>query len=169
MIEPHQLTQATGDSCGPVAVGSVTGASVEDVEKAIRQLRLKMVSILRTCGTLAFGTRVEPSRCWASNCSIPTVGSGSKGIPYTPHWRFMRVGYLDSLHQRNFCGTIRTMTCYYVSLTEYGRASLIQKLIRLLCIVAAIMTAPPPAASGVGADSLRELPHDPGLGRAPTH
>jgi hypothetical protein len=37
MIEPHQLTQATGDSCGPVAVGSVTGASVEDVEKAIRQ------------------------------------------------------------------------------------------------------------------------------------
>jgi hypothetical protein len=37
MTEPHQLTKATGDSCGPVAVGSVTGASVEDVEKAIRQ------------------------------------------------------------------------------------------------------------------------------------
>jgi hypothetical protein len=37
MTEPHQLTKATGASCGPVAVGSVTGASVEDVEKAIRQ------------------------------------------------------------------------------------------------------------------------------------
>ena len=37
MTQLHQLAEATGESCGPVAVGSVTGASAEDVEKAIRQ------------------------------------------------------------------------------------------------------------------------------------
>ena len=52
-----------------------------------------------------------------------------------------------SFLQRNFCGPIRAMTRYYVSLTEYGRASLSQKLIRLLCIVVATMTTTP-AASG---------------------
>lgn len=37
MTQLHQLAEATGESCGPVAVCSVTGASAEDVEKAIRQ------------------------------------------------------------------------------------------------------------------------------------
>ena len=30
MTQLHQLAEATGESCGPVAVGSVTGASAED-------------------------------------------------------------------------------------------------------------------------------------------
>jgi hypothetical protein len=33
----HQLTEATGDSCGPVAVGPVTGANHEAVGEAIRR------------------------------------------------------------------------------------------------------------------------------------
>ncbi len=33
----HQLTVTTDDSCGPVAVGAVTGATPERVKEAIRE------------------------------------------------------------------------------------------------------------------------------------
>jgi alcohol dehydrogenase YqhD (iron-dependent ADH family) len=81
MTEPQQLTKATGESCGPVAIGSVTGASVEDVEKAIRQAAAEDGENPTHLLDTSFRHQTRAVEMLGFELSIPTVGSGSKRIP----------------------------------------------------------------------------------------
>jgi alcohol dehydrogenase YqhD (iron-dependent ADH family) len=80
MTEPQQLTKATGESCGPVAIGSVTGASVEDVEKAIRQAAAEDGENPTHLLDTSFRHQTRAVEMLGFELSIPTVGSGSKRV-----------------------------------------------------------------------------------------